>query len=122
MTFQNNHIDIEIISNDLALGVDGAVRFVSGVDCVQQDIKHAILESGLLPLLVAERSATQIALIKNKICGIVEDDLRVMPGTVTVQNVSNQVGVFMVEGQTMDYRKLTLTVGESATGNIRGEQ
>lgn len=57
---------------------------------IAQDIKHAILESGLVVQLVAERSPTEISDIEYQLIMLAENDLRVIPGTGKIQMVEGQ--------------------------------
>lgn len=53
---------------------------------IGQDIRHAIMESGLCTKLLAERSPTLRADVMTQIELLVEDDSRIVPGTVTVSD------------------------------------
>ncbi|MGQ8702884.1 DUF2590 family protein [Serratia marcescens] len=55
---------------------------------VGQDVRHAVIESGLATQLVAERSSTLRADILTQIELLVEDDVRLVPGTIVVNQES----------------------------------
>ncbi|MEI9743579.1 DUF2590 family protein [Enterobacter ludwigii] len=54
------------------------------LDSIGQDIRHAIIESGLATQLVAERSPTLRDDLMTQIELLVEDDERLIPGTIVV--------------------------------------
>jgi hypothetical protein len=54
------------------------------LDSVGQDVRHAVIESGLATQLVAERSPTLRDDIMTQIELLVEEDVRLIPGTIVV--------------------------------------
>ena len=58
---------------------------------IAQDIKHAIIESGLAVKLVAERSQTVIDDVERQIILLCEQDMRVVPGTAELTRDSGQI-------------------------------
>lgn len=79
------YIDLLISDDDLALDPAGVPELVWDRDSIAQDIKHAIRESGYLVEMVAERSRDRRRLLMQKIRLLVEDDLRIVPGTVEIE-------------------------------------
>lgn len=55
---------------------------------ISQDIRHAIIESGLATQLIAERSPTLRADIMTELELLVETDQRITPGSVTATDES----------------------------------
>ena len=90
----NAHIDLNIIEKDLALDDIFSPAQLTKQQVVAQDIKHRIVESGLLVRLIRQRNVNQIADILTEIELVVEQDDRLIPGTVKiVQNVDFSISV-----------------------------
>ena len=70
------------IYDDIVLDELGMPLFVWNEDSIIQDIRHMIRESGLLVQLVAERSKARREIIRQDIELMVEDDERIVPGSV----------------------------------------
>lgn len=75
---------------------------------IGQDIKHAIMESGLARRLLAERSSVLRADVMTQIELLVESDTRLVPGTVNVEAESSNL--LRVTAITYDFGKLEVTV------------
>lgn len=95
-------IDILITGRDLTLDPAGMPENVDNRASIAQDIKHMIIESGLLVQLVAERSpmkwASNLILLEQ----MVEDDLRIIPGSVIIERDKNDAGrVFLFANTTL---------------------
>ena len=82
------YIDLEIKDRDMVLDSGTVPRMVDDRVSIGQDIKHAIFESGLARFLVAERSPTNRDDIKNQIELLVEQDIRLVPGTVEITELA----------------------------------
>lgn len=74
-------IDILISDEDLQLDEPrrNLITLTEG-DVIAQDVKHRIIEAGLLPLLLQERSPSKVANVLNLMIIEVENDLRVIAG------------------------------------------
>ncbi|NSL37326.1 DUF2590 family protein, partial [Citrobacter werkmanii] len=57
---------------------------------IGQDIIHSIIESGLATELIAERSPTMRADIFTRMELLIEDDERIIPGTVEISEESQK--------------------------------
>lgn len=79
-----HHFDLLIINDDLAFGADGEPTPVDGRPSIAQDVAHAIRESQLLVGLIGERSPLLRRGIYQQIEALVEQDLRIIPGTCRV--------------------------------------
>lgn len=75
-------LDLLIINNNLVLDEKELPQLIGGRAVVAQDIKHRLLDSGLVYRLIGERNRNVIKQITNRIELVVEDDLRVRAGTV----------------------------------------
>lgn len=77
--------DLKISSgDDLAVDEAGQAQIVTDRDCIIQDLIHAIRESGYLVAMVAERNPDKRKLLLQEIVLLVEDDERIVPGSVNV--------------------------------------
>ena len=80
------------------LVTDGGIDFDAGQqpiythdrNSIAQDIKHAILESGLLREIQAERNRTLRADVLTRIEMLVEQDQRIVPGTANVTQQTSE--------------------------------
>lgn len=75
---------------------------------IAQDIKHAIIESNLAVDLIAERSPSKKADIRTKLELLVEEDVRLVPGTVRLDEPTE--GTIYVFADTMDFGELQLEI------------
>lgn len=75
---------------------------------IGQDIKHAIMESGLARLLLAERSPTLRANVLTRIELLVEQDTRLVPGTISLTEETAQR--LRLTATTYDYGQIEVTV------------
>ena len=82
------YVDFLIEEDGIAADEAGMPIYIYDRDVVQQDIVHALRESRLLEQLIAERSPRLQKLIFKQLRMIVENDLRVVPGSseITAQN------------------------------------
>lgn len=81
------YIDLKITNDDLELNEFGQPVYIYDRDVIDQDIRHAIRESGLLERLIGERSKSQRAIMLNKLRILVEADPRVLPGSSDITSV-----------------------------------
>ncbi|MFH0274887.1 DUF2590 family protein [Vibrio jasicida] len=82
--------DLLIVGEDVVLDVGRNPIITTDRSVIAQDIKHAILESGLAVQLVAERSPSEIADVERQIILLAEDDIRVIPGTGKIQMIQEK--------------------------------
>lgn len=91
--------DLEIRDDDLAL--DGAqAALIVDRDVILQDLRHALRESGLPLLLIGERSGVRQRLIVNQMINLVEEDTRVIPGSV---RMTPEPGGWLIAGETYEF-------------------
>lgn len=76
--------DILIDDRDVVPDPAGIPEYVTHRPTITQDIVHMIMETGLLIDLVGERSAPKWDSNMAKIEMLVEQDVRVIPGTVVI--------------------------------------
>lgn len=80
-----DYVDLLVTDDDLTLAVSTEPALVSDRASIAQDIKHLVRESGLLVVMLAERSADKVAVNMRRIETLVENDLRIKPGTARVR-------------------------------------
>lgn len=95
------HIDLEIQDGDFMLNDSLSPSTLKKADVISQDIKHRILESGLLTKLVGLRNKNAIAPILTELELLTEQDNRVKPGTIKVHR--NDDGTLSINAQTRQY-------------------
>jgi len=93
--------DLHIANGDLVLNAGNNPAYLTDRAVIAQDVVHAILETGLAHLLIADRGTGVTADTQTRIKLLVEDDTRVMPGTVRVEQVQN--GTWWVFADTIDF-------------------
>lgn len=84
------YVDLLITNRDFTLNPGYEPEVCGDRQSIGQDIIHAIYESGLMTDLIAERSPTLRADIFTKLEMLIEDDDRIVPGTVDLQEESPQ--------------------------------
>ncbi|RUT64329.1 hypothetical protein CKG00_14085 (plasmid) [Morganella morganii] len=82
------YIDLLITDRDFTLNSGNEPVLCDNRVSIAQDCVHAIIESGLATQLVGERSPTLRADLRNQIEMLVEDDERIVLGTVRVNEES----------------------------------
>lgn len=78
------HVDLNIVDRDLALDSLLSPEQTTKANVIAQDIKHRLIESGLPFLLVAQRNINSIEKVLTEVELIVEQDNRLIPGTIQV--------------------------------------
>ncbi|EPL3046317.1 DUF2590 family protein [Morganella morganii] len=99
------YIDLLITGRDFTLNSGNEPVLCDNRVSIAQDCVHAIIESGLATQLVGERSPTLRADLRNQIEMLVEDDERIVPGTVRV-NEESQVKLW-VTADTYDFGRIS---------------
>lgn len=95
--------DLHIESGDVVLDAGHNPRYLSDRDVIAQDIVHAILDTGLANLLVSDRGTSVTNDTKTRIKLLVEDDERIMPGTVQVTENEIKKGQWCVHAKTIEF-------------------
>ncbi|ANQ17553.1 TPA: DUF2590 family protein [Vibrio diabolicus] len=100
--------DILIENGDVVLDAGRNPILIQDRAVIAQDIKHAIIESNLAVDLIAERSPSKKADIRTKLELLVEEDVRLVPGTVRLDEPTE--GTIYVFADTMDFGELKLEI------------
>ncbi|RAW92136.1 hypothetical protein CKY01_05850 [Photorhabdus laumondii subsp. clarkei] len=90
------------------VGKGNEPRFCHNRISIGQDCVHAILESGLATKLIAERSPTLRADIHTQIGILAEDDERIIPGTVII-NEESPIKLW-ITAETYDFGRINVSV------------
>lgn len=77
--------DLKITNDTLELDAGNQPVFIYDADVIIQDIRHAIRESGLIELLIAERNQKNRELVFNKLKMLVEEDERIEAGSTAIK-------------------------------------
>ncbi len=104
-----DYIDLLITDNDLTLDIAGQPVLTQDIDSITQDIKHLIRESGLLVQIIGQRDQAFVALNLQKLIILIEEDIRLVPGTVDI--TPQDTGLFFITANTVKYGTVNLTVG-----------
>lgn len=103
-----DYIDLLITDDDLTLDAGGEPQLIYDADCITQDIKHLIRDCGLLVGIVGQRSRVAVDEALLKLTLLIEDDERLIPGTVDI--TQTEVGTFFITASTYDYGDINLNV------------
>ena len=82
------YIDLLITDGDFTLDSGNEPRLCNNRDSIGQDIIHSILESGITARLIGERSPTMRGDVITQLTLLVEDDERLVPGTIVITEES----------------------------------
>lgn len=104
----DRYFDLLITDRDFSLNPGYEPDLVKNQHSVGQDIKHAIIESGLATELVAERSPTLRYDVFTKIILLVESDRRIVPGTAHIKEETAER--LYLTADTYDFGKIGVTI------------
>ncbi|HFQ4921019.1 TPA: DUF2590 family protein [Vibrio vulnificus] len=100
--------DILIENGDVVLDAGRNPILIQDRVVIAQDIKHAIIESNLAVELIAERSPSKKADIRTKLELLVEEDTRLVPGTVRLEEPKQ--GTIYIFARTIDFGDLNVEI------------
>lgn len=100
--------DLHINNGDVVLDAGNNPSYLTDRAAIAQDIAHAIIETGLAHLLVSDRGTGITADTQIKIKLLVEDDTRILPGTVRVNQLAS--GQWWVFADTIDFGTLSANI------------
>ena len=102
------YIDILVIDGAWQLDAGGQPRMTQDRHSIGQDIKHRIMESGLARKLIGERSPTLRADVMTEIELLVENDERLIPGTIVISE--EDIERVLVTARTYEFGDLEVTL------------
>ncbi|URL05966.1 DUF2590 family protein [Avibacterium sp. 21-595] len=103
-----HYFDLFITDEDLTLDSGNVPTLCYNQQSIAQDIKHAILESGLATQLIAERSKILRRDIILQMIFLTEDDERLVPGTIII-NEESPTRLFLT-AETYDFGSINLGI------------
>ncbi|WP_296592633.1 DUF2590 family protein [Methylophaga sp.] len=103
-----DYVDLLITDDDLTLDIAGEPQLIYDRDCITQDIKHLIRDSGLMVEIVGQRSDITVNERMQRLTLMIEEDTRLVPGTIKITRTS--LGLFFVTGTTYKYGPINLEV------------
>lgn len=103
-----HHIDLFVNEGGVDFDAGQQPHYTSDIMSIAQDVKHAILESGLVRELQAERNRTLRADVLTQIEMLIETDKRIEPGTASA--VEQSAGNIMLLANTLKFGELTFGV------------
>ncbi|MCG7497752.1 DUF2590 family protein [Vibrio sp. Of7-15] len=103
-----NYVDLLVTDGGIDFDAGQQPIYTADRNSIAQDIKHAIMESGLLRELQAERNRTLRADVLTRIEMLIEVDERIEPGTAEVNE--QESGALWLFAQTVDYREIRVEV------------
>ncbi len=101
MVTDEKYVDLLIDGDSIVLDQVGNPVLISGRESIAQDIKHMIRESGLLVELIGQRSSERVQLNLVRLENLVEDDIRIKPGTASI--TQTDTNTFWVQAKTIEY-------------------
>ena len=102
------YIDLLIKNDDFILNAGNEPVLCNNRQSIGQDVVHGIIESGLATELIAERSPTLRGDIFTRMELLIEDDERLIPGTVSI--TEETLSRLWVTADTYDFGPLSLRV------------
>lgn len=100
------YTDLLVTDDDITLDAGRNPVLVHDVDCIAQDLVHMIRETGLLVELVANKDKRRRAANMVKLEIAIEEDERIKPGTVYIEEP--KLGVFYVLAETLEFGEFSL--------------
>lgn len=104
MATDRRYIDLRIEDFGITLDAGSQPVYTDNRHSIGQDIKHAVLESGLARALLGERGPTLRADVRTQIRILVEQDERLVPGTVDI--IEEAPDRYLVTAKTYDFGHL----------------
>ncbi len=98
------YFDLLIKGEDITLDSGSQPVICDNRVSIAQDIKHALIESGLATLLIAERSRILRRDIILQMILIVEEDRRLVPGTIFIDEEDQ--GRLRLTAETYEFGKI----------------
>ena len=109
--------DILIEDRDLVLDVAGIPVTTANRGSIAQDIKHMFMDTGIAVELIGERNPAKWRQNQNRMERMVEEDRRIIPGTVFIDRPDHETIYITADTQLgpIDFY-LPLLIGRTSTG------
>ncbi|MFQ2825058.1 MULTISPECIES: DUF2590 family protein [Aeromonas] len=108
LNHEPKYIDIWVVNGAWQLDAGGQPRYTQDRHSIGQDIKHRIMESVLARKLIGERSPTLRADVMTEIELLVENDERLIPGTIVI--CEEDIERVLVTARTYEFGDLEVTL------------
>ena len=106
----SDYVDLLITNDDLTLDSNGEPKLIYDADCIAQDIKHLIRESGLMVEIIGQRNSIEVKYNLQKLTLLIEDDPRLVPGTVSINQI--ELETFYITAKTIKYGNINIEVSQ----------
>lgn len=105
MTTENAlYIDLLVTGEDITLDTGKQPILCDKRTSISQDIKHALLESGLVTALIGERSRVLRSDILLQMELLIEEDERIVAGSIILQDTQHQDELTLnISAETVDF-------------------
>lgn len=103
-----DYVDLLITNDDFTLDAAGEPMLVYDADCIAQDIKHLIRESGLMVEVIGQRDSIKVRSNLQKLILLIEDDKRLVPGTIVITQIDTET--FYITATTYKYSNINVEV------------
>ncbi|PKG74798.1 DUF2590 domain-containing protein [Shewanella sp. GutCb] len=100
--------DLLIVEGALSIDVGAQPQLTDTRSSIAQDIKHLLMESGLVTKLLAQRSATLRSDVYTEIELLIETDTRLVPGTIELDTTAAEL--ITITATTYDFGVITTEV------------
>lgn len=105
MNQEPKYLDLRITEGDFTLSSGNEPLLCDNRVSIAQDCVHRIIESGLVKLLIAERSPVLRADLLLQMELLTETDPRIVPGTVQITD--DTLGNYFITADTYDFGPLS---------------
>lgn len=102
------YVDLLFTDDDLTLDSAGEPILIFDRDCITQDIKHLIRDSGLMVQIIGQRNPVTVEVLLQELMLMIEKDERLVPGTIDIETTS--LGVFFITAQTYKFGTINVQV------------
>lgn len=104
--------DLFIAKGALALDAMPQPQLIHNRSSIAQDVKHMLMESGLVTKLLAQRSAALRFDVYTEMELLIETDTRLVPGTINI-NAQNEASI-LITANTYEFGNITAEVSLDA--------
>lgn len=100
------YTDLLFTDDDLTLDPAGEPQLIYDRDCITQDIKHLVRDSGLMVELIGQRSNVAVQANTQELMLMIEEDQRLVPGTVTITRTDAET--FFITATSYDFGDISI--------------
>lgn len=111
MSELNKYSDLLIVDGGLSLDVGAQPNLTNTRASIAQDVKHLLMESGLVTKLLAQRSATMRNDVYTQMELLIETDVRLVPGSISLD--IHVPELIAITATTYEFGQLTVNVSNT---------